>query len=121
MRVADLASGQSAAFGVRRHSGGGPLRAPLLDRKQRRRHHVGPRARFTTLDGQYLEFEEDVMLLAEGEKLTVRYRPENPVRSATVMGPGGAWSPLFGQAFGILITGMFSLLGLLFLWLSLTQ
>ncbi|MEV5283075.1 DUF3592 domain-containing protein [Streptomyces sp. NPDC051994] len=81
-------------------------------------HHVHG---FTTLDGQYLEFEEDVMLLAEGEKLTVRYRPENPVRSATVMGPGGAWSPLFGQAFGILITGMFSLLGLLFLWLSLTQ
>jgi hypothetical protein len=78
-------------------------------------HHIHG---FTTLEGQYLEFEEDVMLLAEGESLTVRYRPENPARSATVMGPGGAWSPLFGQLFGIAITGAFALLGLLFAWLS---
>lgn len=77
-------------------------------------HHVHG---FTTLEGQYLEFEEDVLLLAEGDSLTIRYRPEDPKRSATVMGPGGAWSPLFGQLFGITITGAFALLGLLLVWL----
>ncbi len=77
-------------------------------------HHVHG---FTTLEGQYVEFEEDVLLLAEGDSLTVRYRPENPARSATVMGPGGAWSPLFGQLFGIMITGLFALFGLVLVWL----
>ncbi len=77
-------------------------------------HHVHG---FTTLEGQYVEFEEDVMLLAEGDSLTVRYRSESPVLSATVIGPGGAWSPLFGQLFAVAITGMFALIGLLMVWL----
>ncbi|MER0445340.1 DUF3592 domain-containing protein [Streptomyces sp. Edi4] len=81
-------------------------------------HHVHG---FTTLEGQYVEFEEDVMLLAEGDSLTVRYRPENPARSATVMGPGGAWSPLFGQLLGITVTGVFALFGLLLVWLYVRQ
>ncbi|MFD5702467.1 DUF3592 domain-containing protein [Streptomyces lasiicapitis] len=33
---------------------------------------------FTTLDGQYVEFEEDAVLLAQGDTVTVRYRPSNP-------------------------------------------
>ncbi|AYG85279.1 hypothetical protein DWB77_07496 [Streptomyces hundungensis] len=77
-------------------------------------HHVHG---FTTLEGQYVEFEGDVMLLAEGDSLTVRYRSESPVLSATVIGPGGAWSPLFGQLFAVAITGMFALIGLLMVWL----
>lgn len=78
-------------------------------------HHVYG---FTTLEGQYIEFEEDTLLMAQGQAVTVRYRPGNPARSATVMGRGGAWSPLFGQLFGIAVTGSFTLLGVLFVWLS---
>ncbi|MFD9224853.1 DUF3592 domain-containing protein [Streptomyces sp. NPDC060064] len=78
-------------------------------------HHVHG---FTTLDGQYIEFEEDAILLAQGDTVTVRYRPSNPARTATIMGRGGAWSPLFGSLFGILITGAFTLFGILFVYLS---
>ncbi|MFD7339211.1 DUF3592 domain-containing protein [Streptomyces violascens] len=81
-------------------------------------HHVHG---FTTLEGQYLEFEEDAMLLAQGDTVTVRYRPDNPARTATIMGRGGSWSPLFGSLFGILISGMFTLLGVLFVFLSFDQ
>lgn len=81
-------------------------------------HHVHG---FTTLDGQYIEFEEDALLLAQGDTVTVRYRPSSPARTATIMGPGGTWSPLFGSLFGILISGTFTLLGLLFVCLSLDQ
>ncbi|MFD9488679.1 DUF3592 domain-containing protein [Streptomyces sp. NPDC059991] len=73
---------------------------------------------FTTVDGQYVEFEEDALFMEQGQSVTVRYRPGNPARSATVMGRGGAWSPLFGHLFGILITGAFTLLGILFVCLS---
>ncbi|MFF3323594.1 hypothetical protein [Streptomyces sp. NPDC002889] len=59
-----------------------------------------------------MEFEEDALLMAQGQAVTVRYRPASPARSATVMGPGGAWSPLFGQLLGIFVTGMFTQLGL---------
>lgn len=78
-------------------------------------HHVYG---FTTVDGQYVEFEEDALFMEQGQAVTVRYRPGNPARSATVMGSGGAWSPLFGHLFGILIAGAFTLLGILFVCLS---
>ncbi|MBH1937672.1 DUF3592 domain-containing protein [Streptomyces sp. AV19] len=78
-------------------------------------HHVYG---FTTEDGRYVEFEEDALFMAQGQVVTVRYRPGNPARSATVMGRGGAWSPLFGQLFGICVTGMFSLLGVVFVWIG---
>lgn len=78
-------------------------------------HHVYG---FTTVDGQYVEFEEDALLMAQGQAVTVRYRPGAPARSATVMGRGGAWSPLFGHLFGVLVTGSFTLLGALFVWLG---
>ncbi|MFI6688355.1 DUF3592 domain-containing protein [Streptomyces sp. NPDC050485] len=81
-------------------------------------HHVHG---FTTLEGQYIEFEEDALLLAQGDAVTVRYRPDNPARTATVMGRGGSWSPLFGSLFGILISGGFTLLGVLFVFLSFDQ
>ncbi|GGU55002.1 hypothetical protein GCM10010211_19610 [Streptomyces albospinus] len=80
-------------------------------------HHVHA---FTTLDGQYVEFEEDAVLLAQGDTVTVRYRPSNPARSATIMGAGGTWSPLFGSLFGILISGIFTAFGALFVVLSFT-
>ncbi|MET8685081.1 hypothetical protein ABZV77_12775 [Streptomyces sp. NPDC004732] len=38
-------------------------------------HHVHG---FTTLDGQYIEFEEDAVVLVQGYPVTVRYRPSNP-------------------------------------------
>lgn len=44
--------------------------------------------------------------------------PNNPARSATIMGQGGTWSPLFGHLFCVLITGAFTLLGALFVCLS---
>lgn len=78
-------------------------------------HHVYG---FTTLDGQYVEFEEDTMIMAQGQAVTVRYRASNPVRSATVIGPGGAWSPLFGQLLGIFVLGMFTLTGAMFVWIG---
>ncbi|MFD4476402.1 DUF3592 domain-containing protein [Streptomyces sp. NPDC058471] len=80
-------------------------------------HHVHS---FETLDGQYIEFEEDALLLAQGDTVTVRYRPSNPARTATIMGSGGTWSPLFGSLFGILITGIFTALGVLYVGLSFT-
>ncbi|MFD7616079.1 DUF3592 domain-containing protein [Streptomyces sp. NPDC059802] len=79
-------------------------------------HHVYG---FTTADGRYVEFEEDALLMAQGQAVTVRYRlGKNPAHTATVMGQGGAWSPLFGQLFGIGVSGCFTLLGLLFVWLG---
>lgn len=78
-------------------------------------HHVYG---FTTEAGQYVEFEEDAMFMAQGQVVTVRYRPRNPARSATVMGRGGAWSPLFGQLLGICVTGMFTLLGVIWVWVG---
>ncbi|MEU8887171.1 DUF3592 domain-containing protein [Streptomyces sp. NPDC048442] len=79
-------------------------------------HHVYG---FTTSDGQYCEFEEDAVLMERGQAVTVRYRlGKNPAGTATVMGKGGAWSPLFGQLFGIGVSGCFVLLGVLFLWLG---
>ncbi|KOU43583.1 DUF3592 domain-containing protein [Streptomyces sp. WM6378] len=82
-------------------------------------HHVYG---FTTADGRYLEFEEDAAFMAQGQAVTVRYRPgRNPERTATVMGQGGAWSPLFGHLFGITITGCFTLLAVLFIWLGLDE
>ncbi|MEV4506678.1 DUF3592 domain-containing protein [Streptomyces klenkii] len=81
-------------------------------------HHVYG---FTTQDGQYVEFEEDAMFMAQGQTVTVHYRASNPVRSATVMGRGGAWSPLFGQLFGIFVTGMFTLLGVAFVWIGISK
>ncbi|WP_331447553.1 DUF3592 domain-containing protein [Streptomyces xanthochromogenes] len=78
-------------------------------------HHVHA---FTTLDGQHVEFEEDAVLLEPGDTVTVRYRPTNPARSATIMGRGGTWSPLFGHLFCVLITGIFTLLGTLLVFLS---
>ncbi|MET7609273.1 DUF3592 domain-containing protein [Streptomyces avermitilis] len=71
------------------------------------RHHVHD---FPTLDAQYLEFEEDALMLAQGDAVTVRYRPEAPARTAATMGRGGSWSPLFGSLIGILISGLFTLL-----------
>ncbi|GGU33094.1 hypothetical protein GCM10010289_62920 [Streptomyces violascens] len=50
-------------------------------------HHVHG---FTTLEGQYLVFEEDAMLLAQGDTVTVRYRPDNPARTAPSWGAGEA-------------------------------
>ncbi|MFI0978125.1 hypothetical protein ACH4SP_14145 [Streptomyces sp. NPDC021093] len=74
-------------------------------------HHVYG---FTTSDGRYCEFEEDALFVQQGQAVTVRYRlGKNPARTATVMGRGGVWSPLFGQLFGITITGAFTLFGLL--------
>lgn len=83
-------------------------------------HHVYG---FTTVEGQYIEFEEDAMFMAQGQEVTVRYRPQagNVARSATVMGPGGTWSPLFGQLFGITISGIFVLFGLLFVVLAVQE
>ncbi|MFG2720761.1 DUF3592 domain-containing protein [Streptomyces sp. NPDC048416] len=81
-------------------------------------HHVHG---FTTLEGQYIEFQEDAMLLAEGNAVTVRYRPADPARTATIMGSGGSWAPLFGSLFGILVSGMLTLLGVLFVFLGFSQ
>ncbi len=82
-------------------------------------HHVYG---FTTADGRYCEFEEDALLMAQGQAVTVRYRlGKHPERTATVMGRGGAWSPLLGQLFGIFVSGYFTLLGALFLWLGLEE
>ncbi|MBZ6475284.1 DUF3592 domain-containing protein [Streptomyces griseocarneus] len=78
-------------------------------------HHVYG---FTTQEGQYVEFEEDAMFMAQGQVVTVRYRPAKPARSATIMGRGGAWSPLFGQLLGIFVTGMFTLLGVIWVWVG---
>lgn len=78
-------------------------------------HHVHG---FTTPEGQYVEFEKDAVLVAQGDTVTVRYRPSNPARTATLMGPGGTWSPLLGSLFGILISGIFKLFGPLFVFLS---
>ncbi|WP_328394305.1 DUF3592 domain-containing protein [Streptomyces sp. NBC_00390] len=82
------------------------------------RHHVHG---FTTASGEYVEFEEDALLIAQGQAVTIRYRPGNPARSATVMGPGGAWSPLFGHLLGIFVTGMFTLLGMVWVWVAIDQ
>lgn len=76
---------------------------------------------FTTAEGRYVEFDEDAAFMTVGDEVTIRYRPAAPARSATVMGSGGTWSPLFGQLFGIIITGAFTLLGAMFVWLYLTQ
>jgi hypothetical protein len=85
-------------------------------------HHVYG---FTTLEGQYIEFEEDAMFMAQGQEVTVRYRPvakaERVARTATVMGRGGAWSPLFGQLFGVAISGIFVLFGMLFVVLAVEE
>ncbi len=78
-------------------------------------HHVYG---FTTEAGQYVEFEEDALLMEEGQAVTVRYLPRSPVRSATVMGRGGAWSPVIRHLLGISVSGMFTLLGLFLVWLS---
>ncbi|WP_030669958.1 hypothetical protein [Streptomyces sp. NRRL B-1347] len=51
-------------------------------------HHVHS---FTTLDGQNIEFKEDAVLLAQGDTMTVRYRPAP--RTATIMGPAGPGRP----------------------------
>ncbi|MEU3724253.1 DUF3592 domain-containing protein [Streptomyces sp. NPDC031705] len=79
-------------------------------------HHVYG---FTTLDGQYVEFEEDAFLMAEGQVVTVRYRPVDPARTATVMGSGGTWSPLIHHAVMGLVSGGLALFGLFLLWLRL--
>ncbi|MFF3453321.1 DUF3592 domain-containing protein [Streptomyces sp. NPDC002730] len=67
---------------------------------------------FTDADGARVEFEESVMVMAEGQQVTVRYQRRDPVRTATVIGRGGAWSPLFGQIGGVIIVGGFVALGL---------
>ncbi|GAA3709627.1 DUF3592 domain-containing protein [Streptomyces sp. NEAU-PBA10] len=82
-------------------------------------HHVYG---FTTADGRYVEFEEDALLMPQGQAVTVRYRlGKNPARTATVMGRGGAWSPLFGQLFGIFVSGCFAAFGVLSLWLGVEE
>ncbi|MGW1889669.1 hypothetical protein ACWCP6_05310 [Streptomyces sp. NPDC002004] len=81
-------------------------------------HHVYG---FEDAQGQWVEFQEDAMFMALDQAVTVRYQRRDPKRTATVIGPGGAWSPLFGLFFGIFITGVFSALGLLMSYLLLTQ
>ncbi|MEU1675515.1 DUF3592 domain-containing protein [Streptomyces roseifaciens] len=71
---------------------------------------------FTAADGRSVEFEEPTMLMREGKKVTVRYRAEDPERTATIMGLR-TLSPLFGGAFGVLLSGAFFLLSAVLLWL----
>ncbi|MFE0373215.1 hypothetical protein [Streptomyces tendae] len=60
--------------------------------------------------------------MPQGQAVTVRYRlGKNPTRTATVMGRGGAWSPLFGQLFGIFVSGCFAAFGVLSLWLGVEE
>ncbi|MGK5547273.1 DUF3592 domain-containing protein [Streptomyces sp. URMC 127] len=75
---------------------------------------------FTTADGRSVEFEEPTMLMQEGRKVTVRYRAEDPERTATVMGLR-TLSPLLGGLFGILVSSAFFLVSLVVLWMYVTR
>ncbi|MFC5146103.1 DUF3592 domain-containing protein [Streptomyces aureoversilis] len=78
-----------------------------------RMHHVYG---FTTADGRAVEFEEPTMLMREGKKVTVRYREDDPERTATITGLR-TLSPLLGSAFGVLLSCAFFLLSAVLLWL----
>ncbi|MFF3460280.1 hypothetical protein ACFYXH_39560 [Streptomyces sp. NPDC002730] len=70
-------------------------------------HHVHG---FTTLDGQYIEFEEDAMLPAQ--------RRRDRAIPAQQPSPHRHHHGLRRSLFGILITGVFVLIGILFVRLS---
>ncbi|MFF4160312.1 DUF3592 domain-containing protein [Streptomyces sp. NPDC001678] len=76
-------------------------------------HHVYG---FTTREGQYVEFEEDAMLMEVGQVVTIHYRSANPASSATTVGIEGTWSPLIINIFSILILGFFALMGVMMVW-----
>ncbi|MFF4161586.1 DUF3592 domain-containing protein [Streptomyces sp. NPDC001678] len=71
---------------------------------------------FTTADGRAVEFEEPTMLMQEGKKVTVRYRQDDPERTATITGLR-TLSPLFGSLFGVVLSGAFFLLSTVMLWM----
>lgn len=56
-----------------------------------------------------LEFEEEApRSYGENTLVLVRYWRFNPRRTASTIGPGGTWQPLFGDLFPLFVTGTLS-------------
>lgn len=61
---------------------------------------------FSPKRGGVLEFEEEASRsLHENKPVLVRYWRFNPRRTASTIGPGGTWEPLFKDLFPLFVTG----------------